>query len=59
MSDYTEFMLLFSLLAVAGLLIMTNFRIELWCERWLERALMQPLIDEPASRTAVPEKNVS
>lgn len=59
MSDYTEFMLLFSLLAVAGILIMTNFRIELWCERWLERALMQPLADEPTSSTAVRPKNGS
>jgi hypothetical protein len=59
MSDYTEFMLLFSLLAVAGILMMTNFRIEVWCERWLERALMQPLIDEPTSSIAVRPKNGS
>jgi len=59
MSDYIEFMLLFGLLAVAGILIMSNLRIELWCERWLERSLMQPLTDAPASRTAVPEENAS
>jgi hypothetical protein len=59
MSDYTEFILLFGLLAVAGILIMTNLRIELWCERWLERTLRQPLTDEPLSRAAVPEENAS
>jgi uncharacterized SAM-binding protein YcdF (DUF218 family) len=50
MSDYTEFTLLFGLLALAGILIMTNLRIELWCERWLERWLMQPLHTQPTSR---------
>jgi uncharacterized SAM-binding protein YcdF (DUF218 family) len=50
MTDYTEFTLLFGLLALAGILIMTNLRIELWCERRLERWLMQPLHTEPTSR---------
>ena len=47
MSDYTEFSVLFGLLAVAGILIMANLRIELWCEYWLERLLMQPLNTDP------------
>jgi hypothetical protein len=50
MSDYTEFSLLSGLLALAGILIMTNFRVELWCERWLERFLIPPLSPEPARR---------
>jgi hypothetical protein len=47
MSDYTEFTVLFGLLAVAGILIMANLRVELWCEYWLERLLMQPLNTDP------------
>lgn len=50
MSDYTEFTVLSGLLALAGILIMTNLRVELWCERWLERFLVQPLSSEPANR---------
>ena len=43
MSDFAEYTLLFSLLALAGITIMTNIKVELWCERWLERTFMQPL----------------
>lgn len=49
MSDYAELTLLFGLLALAGILIMANLRVELWCERWLERLLMQPLNAAPVS----------
>ena len=56
MSDYIEFTLLLGLFALAGITIMTNFKIELWCERWLERALMQPFSGETASRTAQAKK---
>ena len=52
MSDFAEYTLLFSLLALAGITIMTNIKVELWCERWLERAFMQPLAEKgtpPAS----------
>ena len=49
MSDYTEFAMLSGLLALAGILIKANLRIELWCERWLERFLVQPLSPEPGS----------
>jgi hypothetical protein len=50
MSDYTEFTALSGLLALAGILIMANLRVELWCERWLERLLIQPLSSEPTNR---------
>jgi len=52
MSDFAEYTLLFSLLALAGITIMANIKVELWCERWLERACMQPLAEKgtpPAS----------
>ena len=51
MSDYTEFTLVSGLLALAGIVILTNLRVELWCERWLEkRFLIQPITPEPARR---------
>jgi hypothetical protein len=59
MSDYIEFTLLLGLFALAGITIMTNIRIELWCERWLEHAFMQPFSGETASHTAAQPKNVS
>ena len=43
MSDFAEYTLLFSLLALAGITIMVNIKVELWCERWLERTFIQPL----------------
>ncbi len=49
MSDFAEYTLLFSLLALAGITIMTNIKVELWCERWLERTFMQPLAKEGTS----------
>lgn len=49
MSDFAECSLLFSLLALAGVIILTNVKVELWCERWLERLLMQPLAKEATS----------
>ena len=49
MSDFAEYTLLFSLLALAGITIMANIKVELWCERWLERTLMQPLAEENTS----------
>ena len=59
MSDYTEFTLLSGLLALAGILILTNLRVELWCERWLERwFVIQPLSSEPAQRISKQAPNV-
>lgn len=49
MSDFAEYTLLFSVLALAGITIMTNIKVELWCERWLERTFMQPLANEETS----------
>ncbi len=59
MSDYVEFPLLFSLLALAGITIMINLRVELWCERWLERVLMQPLTNGSVGRIAPRPKKVA
>lgn len=59
MSDYIEFTLLLGLFALAGITIMTNIKIELCCERWLERALMQPFSGETASRTTAQAKKVA
>ena len=49
MSDFAEYTFLFSLLALAGMTILTNVKVELWCERWLERAIMQPRAKQAAS----------
>ncbi len=59
MSDYIEFTLLLGLFALAGIAIMTNIRIELWCERWLEYAFMQPFSGETAIHTAAQPKSVA
>ena len=59
MSDYTEFTILFGLLVVAGILIMANLRVELWCEYWLERFLMQPLTTDPTRPLAKRATKVS
>jgi uncharacterized SAM-binding protein YcdF (DUF218 family) len=59
MSDYVEFTLLFGLFALAGIMIMTNVRIELWCERWLERVFMQPFSSETTSRTTTQPERIS
>ncbi len=59
MFDYIEFTLLFGLFALAGITIMTNIRIELWCERWLERVFMQPLSSETTSRTTTQPERIS
>lgn len=59
MSDYVEFTLLFGLLALAGITIMTNIRIELWCEHWLERVFTQPFSGETASRTTTQPEKIS
>ncbi|MET0514623.1 MAG: hypothetical protein ABW047_04765 [Nitrospiraceae bacterium] len=55
MSDFAEYALLFGVLALAGLTIMTNIKVELWCERWLERTFMQPLAKKGPGPTS-PEK---
>ena len=58
MSDYTEFTLVSGLLALAGIVILTNLRVELWCERWLEkRFLIQPVTPEPARRMLKQRRN--
>jgi len=59
MSDYVEFTLLFGLFAFAGIMIMTNVRIELWCERLLERVFMQPFSSETTSRTTTQPERIS
>ena len=56
MSDFAEYTLLFSLLALAGITIMMNVKVELWCERWLERTLMQPLAERVTSFATPKEK---
>lgn len=42
MLSYLEFILLMGLLASAGIIVMTNLKVERWCERWLERVSRQP-----------------
>ena len=59
MSDFAEYTLLFSLLAVAGITIMTNIKVELWCERWLERTFMQPLANEETSPRVTPKRKAA
>lgn len=59
MTGYTEFTVLFGILAVAGILIMANLRVELWCEYWLERFLMQPLATDPTGPLAKRTTKVS
>lgn len=56
MSDFAEYTFLFGLLALAGLTIMTNVKVELWCERWLERTFMQPLAEEGTSSASLRKK---
>jgi hypothetical protein len=55
MSDFAEYMLLFSLLTLAGITIMMNVKVELWCERWLERTLM-PLAERITSFAPTPKE---
>ena len=56
MSDFAEYTFLFGVLALAGITIMTNVKVELWCERWLERTFMQPLAEEGTSPTSPRKK---
>ena len=56
MSDFAEYTFLFSVLALAGMTIMTNVKVELWCERWLERPFMQPLAEENTSSVLTPKE---
>ncbi len=56
---YVEFVLLSGLFALAGITIMTNVRIELWCEHWLERVLIQPVSGETPSRIASQPKKIT
>ena len=56
---YVESLLLLGLFALAGITIMTNVRIELWCEHWLERVLIQPVSGETTSRIAAQPKKVT
>lgn len=41
MLAYLEFVLLFGVFAVAGVLVIANFKVERWGERWLERMSLQ------------------
>ena len=59
MSDFAEYTLLFSLLALAGITIMTNIKVELWCERWLERTFMQPLAKEGDFARVTPKRKAA
>ena len=59
MWDYGEFTLLSSLLALAGITIMINLKVELWCERWLERIFMQPFTAETRRHIAANSKKNS
>ena len=59
MSDYVEFTLLFGMFASAGITIMTNIRIELWCERWLERLCVQRFSGETANRDTTQPDSIS
>jgi hypothetical protein len=59
MSDYAEFTILFGLLASGGLILMTNVKVELWCEQWLERILLQPFARESSEQSMPQNKKAA